>query len=93
MIVHRNGNDLDNRRGNLIRCSRSEVTASTPRVNQTGFRGVTFTRGAWTASIQYRGVTRFLGRFSTPELAALAYDARARRLFGTFARCNFGDDA
>ena len=44
---------------------------------------------AWQASLKYRGRSHFLGYHDTPEAAALAYDAKARELFGSFGRYNF----
>ena len=94
-IDHRNGDTLNNRRGNLRFASREQNQWNAGRRldNTSGFKGATYdasTRGTkkWKASIQYRGKRKTIGRFTTAEEAADAYDAEAIRLFGEFARPN-----
>lgn len=57
--------------------------------NTSGFKGVWLDRNKYRASIKVDGKTIHLGTFPTPEDAARAYDAKARELFGEFARTNF----
>lgn len=91
-VDHRNGNGLDNRRANLrvtthaLNCANSRKRTT----NTSGFKGVSFDRrrGNWRAYIVKDYKQRGLGRFSTPEAAAAAYDAAAVALFGEFARTN-----
>lgn len=45
--------------------------------------------GLYRAQIMGGGKKFNLGGYATQELAARAYDAKARELFGEFARCNF----
>lgn len=52
----------------------------------TGFKGVNLKNGRYRAHCQ----GKHIGNFDTAEEAALAYDNRARKVFGTFARTNFG---
>ena len=56
------------------------------------FKGVYWDkpRAKWHSSIQVYKKTVHLGRFDNEPEAALAYDAAARRVFGEFARLNFG---
>jgi hypothetical protein len=91
-VDHINLNKLDNRRNNLRPCSRSESNCNTSlrRDNRSGFRGVTQIKcGLWRASVKMHGVDHVAGYFKTPEEAASARDAVARKLHGAFARLNF----
>jgi hypothetical protein len=91
---HRNGNGLDNRRFNLRPATRSQnlMNRSSGRMDKTGFKGVRFEAGKWRAAIKANGVRKHIGYFSSPELAAHAYDVVALELHGEFARLNFPDD-
>lgn len=93
-VDHRDGNGLDNRRGN--------IRAATNQENQRGHR-----RNSKVASSIYRGVSWYprylkwrarvtvdnrevsLGYFSAEKDAAQAYDDAARKYFGEFASPNF----
>lgn len=93
-IDHINGNRLDNRKGNLRRCSTTENSRNKGRRsdNTSGFKGVTFHKGVgkWMAQIGVgSGRMKYLGLFAEPADAARAYDAAARLLFGDFGRFNF----
>ncbi len=89
---HRNGNGLDNRRSNLriATLSQNNMNARLRSNNTSGFKGVFFRpRGKWQAMIWKNYVSYSLGYHETPEQAAIAYDAKARELFGEFALLNF----
>jgi hypothetical protein len=92
-VDHRNGNGLDNRRSNLRQASDRQNAQNRGRRsdNTSGFKGVSWDdqQQAWSASICVDSVQRRLGRFSSREEAALAYDAAAIQHFGEFARLNF----
>ena len=62
--------------------------------NTSGFRGVYFTKRAnkWIAAIEKDKKKYHLGHYDTPEEAARAYDAKAKELFGEFARLNFPEE-
>ena len=92
-VDHRNGNGLDNRRGNLRPATHALNQANVRRVRaKSGFKGVSrWVRPSprpWRAHITVKGRMKFLGAFATPEEAARAYDAAARELFGEFACTN-----
>jgi hypothetical protein len=90
VIDHRDGNPFNNRWCNLRVSSRSDNGANQRRrrTNRSGFKGVAFDRrrGKWRAEITQRGRRYFIGRYATAEQAHAAYAAKARELFGEFAR-------
>lgn len=97
LVEHLNGDGLDNRKTNLQRSTRAERYAKRGKLNTntSGYCGVTFyaRTGRWRAQIRSEGTTVHLGYFATPEDAALAYDRRAREIFGEYAYQNFPDAA
>lgn len=86
-IDHINDDGKDNRLSNLRECTREQNTGRARRENMHGYRGI-----SWCSKDKrYRAKCRhqWLGQFRTPEEAAMAYDAAARRAYGEFARLNF----
>lgn len=87
-VDHIDGNKLDNRRGNLRVCSRSQnkMNCKAHSDNLTGFKGVSFSkqRSKFVAQIKENGVVKGLGYFATAEEAYSSYCARARELHGEF---------
>lgn len=92
-VDHANGNALDNRRANLRPANQTQNNANQRRnkTNTSGFRGVTWHRGAakWVAQIHVHKKNHYLGLYESPIEAARAYDEAAREHFGAFARPNF----
>jgi len=96
-IDHINGDKLDNRRSNLRVCtvSQNQMNAKKTRIGKTAsaFKGVDWvqrnTINPWRAKIKMNGKQVHLGCFSNELLAAIAYDKKAKELFGEFARPNF----
>jgi hypothetical protein len=90
VIDHRDGNSLNNRWRNLRLTTRSNNAANRRRLrsNTSGFKGVVFNRqrGNWKAQITKEGRRYYLGSYATAEKAHAAYVAKARELFGEFAR-------
>lgn len=90
---HINGDKLDNRKCNLRICSDSEnLMNSKVRVdNKSGYKGVFQEKRTlrWCAQINIDKVRIHLGTFSSPEEAAIAYDASAKMAYGVFAKLNF----
>lgn len=95
LIDHRHGNPLDCTRPNLRRASPSGNAANRTRLlpakSCPQFRGVTWNKhvGKWQAAVKHLGRCLHLGVFTDPADAARAYDAKARDLWGAFARLNF----
>jgi len=92
-VDHINHDRLDNRRVNLRVCSHSQNQCNSAKLssNTSGYKGVSWHKkvGKWQSKIGHRGKSYYLGLFSDPVDAALAYDAKARETFGEFAACNF----
>lgn len=91
-VDHQNGSGLDNRRQNLRAATTSQNGMNRRKAKGSSrFKGVAFDRRTrnWQAYIKVDGKTNFLGRFSSEEEAARAYDEAANASFGEFARLNF----
>jgi hypothetical protein len=93
-VYPRRFNDgLDYRKSNLIVCTLSERQRLLPKHRMKAsseYRGVSFSKGdrRWRAAIEVEGKTYNLGHFKTEALAALAYNAAARKFFGKSAYQN-----
>lgn len=86
---HINRNKLDNRRCNLRPASISQNAANANRTtNACGFKGVSKNYDKWVARISINGKVKHLGRFDTPEKAALKYNEVALEMFVEFAQLN-----
>lgn len=88
MIDHINGDRADNRFGNLREATRSENLANS-RVFRRGKafpKGVRLSPHGFSARIQARKQSYFLGYFKSETEAAAAYEVAARNLFGKYAR-------
>lgn len=93
MVDHINGDGLDNRRYNLrlATASQNRANSKVRKSNISGFKGVTLRphRGSYMVRILVGDKREYVGEFWSPELAAMAYDKRAREVFGEYARLNF----
>ena len=91
-VDHINQNKLDNRTENL-RIVRPEVNYYNRKMlknNTSGFKGVSFdkNRNKYIASISAKNKQYNLGRFNTPEEAAIIYNNAAIKLHGEYACIN-----
>jgi hypothetical protein len=87
---HRDGNGLNNRRGNLRSATHQQNTQNcrTRKDNRVGLKGVapSSVPNKWVARIVWRGKLRHLGTFDAPEKAHEAYCTASATLHGEFAR-------
>jgi hypothetical protein len=85
-VDHRNHDTLDNRKGDLRKCTHAQNLGNVISVtNKTGFKGVQkIGPTKFTAYIK----NKYIGHFSTAELAALAYNKKALEIYGEFAYLN-----
>lgn len=84
---HINGDRLDNRKKNLRICTNSQNQFNKGKyiTNKTGFKGVSEHKcGKWQAQIQINRKLKYLGLYSSPELAGEAYRKEAIALHGQF---------
>ncbi len=93
LVDHKNGNGLDNRRENLRLVNASQNNANRRKVRaKSGYKGVVACcgthSGKWQALIKVQNKNHWVGRFSNPRDAALAYDKAAIRHFGEHAATN-----
>jgi hypothetical protein len=91
-IDHINGNGADNRLENLRLCTDSQNQANMHKKvpHSSKFKGVRLHRdGKFEARIRLNHQLIYIGLFDSEVEAARAYDAKARELFGEFAKTNF----
>ncbi len=91
-VDHINGDLLDNRKCNLRICTHQENMRNRrlQKNNTTGYRGVSYASrdGIYTAQIYLNRKCIRLGRFKTPDAAAIAYNDAAKIHYGEFAKLN-----
>lgn len=87
-VDHRDHDGLNNRKGNLRRCTTSENQRNTTKNkrNTSGYKGVTWdkSKNKWKASMQLNGKGKHIGHFKTPEEASTAYREVCMKLHGEF---------
>lgn len=86
---HINGNRLDNRKINLRICTRSQNNLNKIREkrNKSGYKGVVWIPEKKLWKVHVAG--RYVGKFKNIIDAAMAYDKKAKEIFGEFAKTNF----
>lgn len=94
VVDHINGNPLDNRKSNLRLCSQAENCYNSAKRSgaKSKYKGVSIRDEAkpFRARLHKDGKEYHLGSFETEIEAAIAYDVKAKEMFGEFARLNFG---
>lgn len=86
-VDHRNGNGLDNQRGNLRLANESQNQGNSVSTwSATGYRGVYALRsGRFRTVITFQGKRLPIGTFDRALDASRAYEATRAELFGEFA--------
>ncbi len=91
-VDHKDGNGLNNQRQNIRSCSTGQNRFNMKhRIGGTSpHRGVDYvTRlDKWRARINKNKVVYDLGHFDSEDLAAIAYNEKAKELYGEFANFN-----
>ena len=85
----------NNQKSNIRLCNTQQNCASRSMLknNTTGMRGVSTTPyGSFVAHVRFNDKLMHLGCFKLLSDAGRAYDAKAKELFGEFARLNFPND-
>jgi len=90
-IDHKDNNGLNNQKNNLRVCTphQNQCNRRKPKNAVTSiYKGVSINRGYIRASIQMNRKTIHLGYFNSEKEAAIAYNNKAKELFGEFAKLN-----
>ena len=92
-IDHCNGDTLNNKKFNLRKCSNRDNIRNQKihKNNKSGYKGVCWIkdRNKWKASINIEKYkNKHIGYFKDKIEAAIAYNNKAKEVFGEFARLN-----
>jgi hypothetical protein len=93
LVDHINGEGLYNVKSNLRICDHKQNIYNQKKQDgrSSKFKGVCWDKqtSKWRCLIKINGRMKSLGRFVNEEDAAKAYDAKAKELFGEFAKLNY----
>jgi len=92
-IDHINHNGLDNRKGNLRFATTQQNTWNKRKQKgnySSQYKGVHWVKSErnWRTRITCNGKVIYIGRFDDEKTAAMAYDQKAKELFGEYAALN-----
>ena len=90
-VDHENGDTLDCRRPNLRIATFYENNINRGSWSISDFKGVSRQGRRFRARITINGEEFVIGRYDKESEAAIAYDDRAHKMWGEFARLNFPD--
>lgn len=90
---HINSDTLDNRRSNLRIVNQQQNAQNQSKQKRkcsSIYKGVCWSkdRNLWHAKVKHKGVYYNLGRFKKEVDAAMAYNKKAKELFGEYAKLN-----
>lgn len=90
VVDHKDRDGLNNQKQNLrfITHSQNHLNQEAPSNNTSGYKGVYRDHGKWVARLEHQTIRYMLGRFVTPEEAALAYNKKLKELDGEVALFN-----
>lgn len=90
VVDHINNDPLDNRRENLRACTQQENLFNRKFSGyKSKFKGVEHrTKNSWRARLKRDGKDIVIGHFKTEIEAAIAYNKKAKEMFGEFAYLN-----
>ena len=93
VVDHINHNGLDNRKANLRLATAQQNTWNKRKQKgnySSQYKGVHWVKSEnkWRSRITCNGKVIFIGRFDDEKAAAMAYDAKAKELFGEYASLN-----
>ena len=91
-VDHKDGNTFNNQKYNLqiITNGQNQIKKRRQKNNTSGYRGVIWYKNynCWAAQISFQRKHYNLGYHKTKEEAAIAYNKKAKELFGAFAVLN-----
>ena len=91
-VDHVDSNGLNNQKINLRGCNQTQNNGNNRKRsdNKSGFKGVHHhsVYNSWIAQIRFLGKKTHIGSFQNKKEAVLAYNERAKEIFGEFARIN-----
>ena len=88
VVDHINQDKYDNRTINLRIINKSSNVQNRKTTNRYGYKGVTMSKGKYTALITVKGEVRNLGWFTSPEIAGYAYNMAAVNVHGKGCEIN-----
>ncbi len=94
-VDHKDNDGLNNLRSNIRLCTQAENNRNMGRwakKKSSEYKGVCLNKNEqkWMSAITVHGKRKHLGYFLNETDAALKYDEASKRIFGDFARPNFG---
>ena len=91
-VDHKDGNGLNNCRENLRMATRSQNQGNrkSNKGSMSKYKGVSFHKviKKWCARISIKGRDNSIGYYEDEESAAIAYNHKAKEVFGEYARLN-----